>query len=187
MASKVQSNTPFIVPEKTNASQASWHPETGGMPTESQITFSEKKIEPFYLRTLSSFSKPLLQQSSIDIENFVRRDLRQAINLSIEKAIFDSDGDSGKAPIGLTNTSDITIIDHASGVISYDTLLQAEEILFSSNAVIKGETQNLMNIEGDEYNRITLAWVAGNRAKRILRKTPHWAGNSTPLWETGDL
>ncbi len=185
MASKIQAKSPFIVPEKTNASEAEWAPEVGA-PTEASITFAEKKIAPFYLRTLSSFSKPLLQQSSIDIENFVRRDLRQAISLSIEKAIFDSDGSSGKAPIGLTQNSDIKIINHADGVISYDTLLEVESALLDSNAAMKGENQNLINIEGDEYNRITLAWVAGNRAKRILRGTPHWVGNSAPLWETGD-
>ena len=186
MASKVASKTPFTIPVKTNSSSADWQPESGGMPTESSITFAEKKISPFYLRTLSSFSKPLLQQSSLDIENFVRRDLRTGLSLSIEKAIFDSDGSSGKAPFGLTNSSHVRIITHPDGVISYSHLLEAEEALMESNAVIKGENQSLMNIEGDDYNRITLAWVVGNRARRILRKTPHWAGNSTPLWETGD-
>ena len=186
MASQVESKTPFTIPVKTNASTADWEPESWGTPTESSITFAEKKIAPFYLRTLSSFSKPLLQQSSIDIENFVRRDLREAISLSIEKAIFSSDGSSGKAPIGLTNNSDIKIINHPDGIINYDHLLEAEEMLLNSNAAIKGENQNLENIEGGEYNQISLAWVAGNRAKRILRQTPHWAGNSTPLWEIGD-
>ncbi len=188
LCSHVESQSNFTVPVKTTVSEASWESETG-IPNQAQITFSEKKISGFYMRALTHFSKTLLNQSSIDVENLIRADLRQAINLTVESALINSDGDSGRAPVGLVHNPNIQTITHPQNVINYDHILELEEKLLDGNVAVNGSELNadLMQIENDEYSKITLAFLVGNGARRIMKKTPQFAGSEIPLFESGNF
>ena len=106
----------------------------------------------------------------------------------MESALINSDGDSGRSPVGLANNPNIQIINHPQNVISYDHILELEEKLLDGNVAVNGDELNadLMQIENDQYNKITLAFLVGNGARRIMKKTPHFLGSEIPIWESGD-
>jgi HK97 family phage major capsid protein/HK97 family phage prohead protease len=87
------------IPKQTGASTAYWVAESGA-PTESQQTMAQVAMSPKTVGAFTDYSRRLLLQSSIDVENFVRNDLAQVIALEIDRAALYGSGASNQ-PSGL--------------------------------------------------------------------------------------
>lgn len=93
------------IPRQATASSAAWEGENDAG-AEQSPTFEKISLSPNRLGGYSEISKQLIQQSSIDVENFVRNDLIMAIKLAIDLAAINGSGASNQ-PTGILNTTGI--------------------------------------------------------------------------------
>ena len=74
--------------------------------TQSESTFDQVTLAPKNLAALSKYSRQTLLQGTPGIEDLVRRDLTDGINLAIDLGILNGSGTSGQ-PTGIMQTSGI--------------------------------------------------------------------------------
>ena len=108
--------------------------------TESQLTVDQVSLQPRTIGALTDYSRRLLLQSSIDVENLVRRDLAQQIAIEIENQAINGVGTESK-PLGILNVSGINT---ESGVAAFSDFVNAEASLGTDNA-LQGSLGYLMN------------------------------------------
>jgi len=108
--------------------------------TESQLTVDQVSLQPRTIGALTDYSRRLLLQSSIDVENLVRQDLAQQIAIEIENQAINGVGTESK-PLGILN---VTGINTESGVAAFTDFVNAEAALGTDNA-LQGNLGYLMN------------------------------------------
>ena len=161
-------------PRLSSRSVAYWTGEVEAA-TETTAQFDTVTLEPHHLRAWSEISTTLLHQSSLPIEQLVRRDLARALAKEWDKAIL----------LGSGATNQISGINSISGLaeslwpadtgstsnFDYDTLLEAEEKLANEDALMG-----------------RLAWIVSPRIRRYGRKTAELgSGTSRPIWRKGRM
>ena len=117
-----------------------YHVAESGAITESQLTVDQVTMQPRTIGALTDYSRRLLLQSSIDIENLVRRDLAQQIAIEVENQAINGTG-TGSYPLGFLN---VTGINTESGVAAFSDFVNAEAALSTDNALM-GNLGYLMN------------------------------------------
>jgi HK97 family phage major capsid protein len=108
--------------------------------TESALTVDQVALQPRTIGALTDYSRRLLLQSSIDVENLVRQDLAQQIAIEIENQAINGVGTESK-PLGILNVSGINT---ESGVAAFSDFVNAEAALGTDNALL-GNLGYLMN------------------------------------------
>ncbi len=108
--------------------------------TESALTVDQVALQPRTIGALTDYSRRLLLQSSIDVENLVRQDLAQSIAIEIENQAINGTGTNSK-PLGILN---VTGINTESGVAAFSDFVNAEASLSTDNA-LQGNLGYLMN------------------------------------------
>lgn len=93
------------IPKQTGGATAYWVAEAGA-PTESQQTVAQVALSPKTVGAYTDYTRKLLLQSSIDVEQFVRRDLATVIGLAVDAAAINGSGSSNQ-PLGILGTSGI--------------------------------------------------------------------------------
>ena len=117
-----------------------YHVAESGSITESQLTVDQVTMQPRTIGALTDYSRRLLLQSSIDIENLVRRDLAQQIAIEVENQAINGTG-TGSYPLGFLN---VTGINTESGYSAFTDYVNAEAALSTDNALL-GSLGYLMN------------------------------------------
>jgi len=117
-----------------------YHVAESGAITESQLTVDQVTMQPRTIGALTDYSRRLLLQSSIDVENLVRRDLAQQIAIEVENQAINGTG-TGSYPLGFLN---VTGINTESGYTTFADYVNAEAALSTSNALF-GSLGYLMN------------------------------------------
>ena len=117
-----------------------YHVAESGSITESQLTVDQVTMQPRTIGALTDYSRRLLLQSSIDIENLVRRDLAQQIAIEVENQAINGTG-TGSYPLGFLN---VTGINTESGVTTFADYVNAEAALSTDNALF-GNLGYMMN------------------------------------------
>jgi HK97 family phage major capsid protein/HK97 family phage prohead protease len=117
-----------------------YHVAESGAITESQLTVDQVTLQPRTIGALTDYSRRLLLQSSVDIENLVRRDLAQQIAIEVENQALNGTG-TGSYPLGILN---VTGINTESGVAAFSDFVNAEAALSTDNALM-GNLGYLMN------------------------------------------
>lgn len=102
-------------------------------PTETNQVFDVVRMSPKHVRAYTIVSTTLLKQSSIDIEQFIRMDLSNALGTAMDVAILRGTG-SNDQPTGIKNQSNVTGQTY-TGTPVFDTYLEAEQALADSNAL----------------------------------------------------
>lgn len=92
-------------PKQTAGGTAYWVAENNA-PTESQQTIGQVLMQPKTLGAYTEYSRKLLLQSSVDVENFVRADLSAIIAREVDRAGLHGLGSSNQ-PTGVAATSGI--------------------------------------------------------------------------------
>ena len=108
--------------------------------TESQLTVDQVSLQPRTIGALTDYSRSLFLQSSIDVENLVRKDLARNIAIEIENQAINGVGTESK-PLGMLNVSGINT---ESGVAAFSDFVNAEASLSTDNA-LQGSLGYLMN------------------------------------------
>lgn len=103
----------IAIPRQTGGSTAYWVAENSTV-TESDQTFDQVTMSPETVGSVTEISRRLLIQSSIDIEQFVRRDLATNIGIEIDRVAINGSGTSNE-PEGILNTTGIGAYSATSG------------------------------------------------------------------------
>jgi HK97 family phage major capsid protein/HK97 family phage prohead protease len=156
------------IPRQSGAATAYWVAESGS-PTESQQTVDQVSLVPRTVAAYTDFSRRLMIQSSIDVENMVRNDLAQVIALKIDAAGLYGTGASNE-PLGLKNTTGIGTEDFAADAPTFAEVVALESDVATANALL-GSPVYLMN-----------AAMRGN-----LKTTKKDAGSGIFIMENGEV
>ncbi len=130
------------IPRQSGAATAYWVAESGS-PTESQQTVDQVSLVPRTCAAFTDYSRKLMLQSSIDVENMVRSDLARVIALKIDYAGLYGTGASNE-PLGLKNTTGIGTEDFAAATPTFAEVVALESDVAGSNALL-GTPVYLMN------------------------------------------
>jgi HK97 family phage major capsid protein/HK97 family phage prohead protease len=131
--------------------------------TQAESTFDQVTMSPKNLAALSKYSRQTLLQGTPGIEELVRRDLTDGINLGIDLGILNGSGSSGQ-PTGIMQTSGIGSVAMGTngGAITLEKVVDLEtEVMIDNGAV----------------NRDSVAYVTNAKVMGALKKLR--AGGST--------
>jgi len=156
------------IPRQSGAGTGYWVSEAGA-PTESQQTVDQVSMTPKTVAAFTDYSRRLMLQSSIDIENMVRRDLAAVLGLKIDLAGLYGTG-SNSEPLGLKNTTGIGTEDFAADAPTFAEVVAMESDVAAANALL-GSPVYLMN-----------AAMRGN-----LKTTKKDAGSGIFIMENGEV
>ena len=115
--------------------------------TQSESTFDQVTMAPKNLAALSKYSRQTLLQGTPGIEELVRRDLTDGINLAIDLGILNGSGSSGQ-PTGIMQTSGIGSVAMGTngGAITLEKVVDLETAVMTVNgAVNPGSVAYLTN------------------------------------------
>lgn len=158
-----------------------YHVAESGSITESQLTVDQVTMQPRTIGALTDYSRRLLLQSSIDIENLVRRDLAQQIAIEVENQAINGTGASSY-PLGFLN---VTGINTESGYTTFADYVNAEAALSTDNALL-GSLGYLMNSALRGTLKVTEKSASGTTANFIyegdntINGYPAYVSNSMP-------
>jgi HK97 family phage major capsid protein/HK97 family phage prohead protease len=127
-------NGPVAIPRQTGAASAYWVAEKGE-PTESNPTVDQVSMVAKTLGAYTEFSRRLMLQSSIDVEQMVRNDLATVIALELDRAALYGTGSSSQ-PEGLKFTTGINTEDFGAAQPTYIEVVSMETKVNADNADI---------------------------------------------------
>lgn len=158
------------MPNQSAKASGSWLAEVGAN-SESNPDFAKRSIEAHRLSTYSRFSRQLLAQSSLSMEQFVRQDLAMAIRENVEYGAIQGSG-TGNTPTGILNTVGIG-----------DVALGTNGAAPSYNKIIDLETA----IKSANYNG-EISYLSTPTMKGLLKKTQMFSGtNGSPVWSGNEM
>ena len=130
------------IPRQSGAATAYWVAESGA-PTESQQTVDQVSLTPKTVAAFTDYSRRLMLQSSIDVENMIRNDLATVLALKIDLAGLYGTG-SNSEPLGLKLTTGVGSEDFAAGTPTFAEVVALESDVATANA-LAGSPVYLMN------------------------------------------
>ena len=157
----------IAIPRQTGAATAYTLAEQATLLKSTQV-INQVSLSPKRVGAWNSYSKQLLLQSSVDVENFVRDDLMKVLAIKLDYLILQGAG--GSAPIGVKYTTGIAAVTFG-GPASWPNLIQFETALALANA---------------DLGR--MAYVTTPDVRGKLKSAPK-TGNQFPIfiWEKGDF
>ena len=130
------------IPRQTGAATAYWVAESGS-PTESNQTVDQVNLSPKTVGAYTDYSRKLMLQSSIDVEQMIRQDLATVLALEIDRVGLYGLGSSNQ-PLGVKLTTGINTKDFAANTPTYAEVVEMESLIAADNADI-GAMAYLMN------------------------------------------
>lgn len=105
--------------------------------TQSESTFDQVTMSPKNLAALSKYSRQTLLQGTPGIEELVRRDLTDGINLAIDLGILNGSGSSGQ-PTGIMQTSGIGSVAMGTngGAVTLEKVVDLESSVLQVNGAV---------------------------------------------------
>jgi len=122
------------IPRQTGAATAYWVAEKGTL-TESNPTVDQVNMTAKTLGAYTEFSRRLLLQSSLDVEQMVRAELATVIALEIDRAALYGLGTTNQ-PQGLKNVTGINTEDFGAAAPTYGEVVSMETKINADNADI---------------------------------------------------
>jgi HK97 family phage major capsid protein len=157
----------IAIPRQTGGATAYWLAESGA-PTESQQAFDQVTLTPKTVGAFTEISRKLLQQSSIDVESFVQRDLAITLAQAIQTVAIAGGGTN--QPTGILATSGIG--DVAGGtdgaVPTWAHIVELETDVAVANAAVG-----------------TLSYLTNAKVRGKLKTTSKVSGQNGFIFESG--
>lgn len=127
--------SPVSFPKQTGAASAYWMPENDGTNvTASNATLGNVSLTPKTLQATTAFSRQLMAQSSIDVEQFIRNDLAASHALAWDRAVLHGSGSSNE-PTGIYTAGSVNSI-AMGGTPSYGKLIDMVTEVLKDNALM---------------------------------------------------
>lgn len=157
------------IPKQSGGATMYWIGE-GDTVTESNPTVAQLGLTPKTVAGLTDISRKLLQQSSIDVEEFVRNDIITGIKIAIDLAGIAGTGSSNQ-PTGILNTSGIgaVAIGTDGGAPTWTHIVNLWKEVAIDNADF-GSTAYLTNAK--VIGKLAVTEKATSTAKFIVEKFP---------------
>ena len=130
------------IPRQSGSATAYWVAESGS-PTESQQTIDQVALTPKTCGAFTDFSRKLMIQSSIDVENMVRNDLARVLALEIDRVGLYGSGSSNQ-PLGLKDTTGVLTEDFSANTPTFAEVVALESDVSGANALL-GSPVYVMN------------------------------------------
>jgi HK97 family phage major capsid protein/HK97 family phage prohead protease len=159
----------IAIPRQTGAATAYWVGEAAAI-TESQQAFDQVPMSPKSVGAFTDFSRKLLLQSSVDVENMIRNDLAQVLALEIDRAALYGSGSSNQ-PTGLKSITGVNTVD----LTAYATPTWAE--------IVGMESQ----IAADNADVGTMKYLVNAIGRGNCKTTPKTSGQPIFLMENGEM
>lgn len=123
------------IPRRSGNSTGYWLANQTTAITQSESTFDQISLSPKNYGVLSKYSRQTLLQATPGIEELIRRDLTDTVNLGVDLAILNGSGSSGQ-PTGIMQTSGIgSVAGGTNGAaITLENLIKLEEEVLIDNA-----------------------------------------------------
>lgn len=157
----------IAIPKQTGSATSYWVAESGA-PTESQQTVGQVTLTPKTVGAYTDFSRRLILQSSIDVENMVRRDLAAVIALAIDTAALYGTGASNQ-PTGLKLQAGINTQDFAAATPTF-----AEVVLMESQ------------VAADNADVGTMTYLVNAAMRGALKSAEKFSTTGMTIWEPGN-
>jgi HK97 family phage major capsid protein len=164
-------NGNIAIPRQTGGATAYWVGENGA-PTESQQAFDQISLSPNTVGAFTEYSRKLLLQSSIDVEQFVRGDLARTLALEIDRVCIYGSGASNQ-PLGILNVTGIgDVAGGANGAIpGWGNVVDLETEVAIDNADIG-----------------SLRYLTNAKVRGTLKQTEKATGTAQFIWsESGNM
>ena len=160
----------IAIPKQSVAGTAYWVAENAA-PTESQQTLAQVTMSPKTVGAFTDISRQLLEQSSIDVQNWVTRDLATIVGLAIQQAAINGPG-TGNAPTGILTAVTASQIGDTNGKApTWANIVGLEADVAANNADVG-----------------TLAYLTNAKVRGKLKVTEKFAtSNGSPIWVDGAL
>ena len=127
--------SPVSFPKQTGAASAYWMPENDGTDvTASNATLGSVSLTPKTLQATTAFSRQLMAQSSIDVEQFIRNDLAASHALAWDRAVLHGSGYSNE-PTGIYTAGSVNSI-AMGGTPTYGKLIDMVTEVLKDNALM---------------------------------------------------
>lgn len=127
--------SPVSFPKQTGAASAYWMPENDGTDvTASNATLGSVSLTPKTLQATTAFSRQLMAQSSIDVEQFIRNDLAASHALAWDRAVLHGSGSSNE-PTGIYTAGSVNSI-AMGGTPTYGKLIDMVTEVLKDNALM---------------------------------------------------
>lgn len=157
-----------VIPRQTATATAYSVAETAALTLSTQA-LDQVALTPHRVGAWNNYSKQLLLQSAVDVENFVRNDLMQVIALNWDRLLLNGQG-ANSEPLGVMNTPGIGFI-HFGAAATFAKLVAMETAIAVQNAPSEGR-----------------AYVTTSQAKGVLKSaakllTGATTVAATALWE----
>jgi HK97 family phage major capsid protein/HK97 family phage prohead protease len=130
------------IPRQTAAATAYWVAESGS-PTETQQTVDQVNLSPKTVGAFTDYSRRLMLQASIDVEQMIRQDLATVLALEIDRVGLYGLGNTSQ-PLGIKLTTGINTEDFGAATPTYAEVVSMESKIAADNADI-GAMAYLMN------------------------------------------
>lgn len=153
----------LAIPKQTGGATAYWLTE-GGDATESQQSMGQVALTPKTVAAYTEFTRRMLLQSSLDVENFVRDDLARVLAIAVDRAAIKGSGASGE-PLGILNTSGIGSVSITTGTYTWAKLVDLETEVAIDNADLGA-----------------LAYLTSSTDRGIMKKTEKASTTGIYLW-----
>ncbi len=137
--------------------------------TGSQQTFGQLQLRPKRIAASTTYSKNLVNQSSLDVENLVRLDLTSVLSIKQDYLAINGSGSSNE-PTGILNMSGLSVVALGTNgaAPTWQSMLDLETEIASGNADLG-----------------SLAYVGSTQARGKMKGTVKVAGFPQYLWENG--
>jgi len=123
------------LPRNNAYGSATWEGETDDA-AETQGTFDKVSLSPERLAAFSQVSRQaILQAKNVDLENFTRRDLNNAVKRALDLAAINGSG-SNDQPTGILNTASINSVTIGTdgGPLDWDLIVEFAALISEDNA-----------------------------------------------------
>jgi HK97 family phage major capsid protein/HK97 family phage prohead protease len=156
----------IAIPKQTGGATIYWVAENTA-PTESQQTVGQVLMSPKTAGGFTDIGRTLMNQSSIDVEAFVMRDLATSLGLGIQLAAIAGTGASNQ-PSGLLTRITPAVIGGTNGLAPmWDNIIDLETNVANSNADIG-----------------TMGYLVNAKTRGKLKRTQKFSGtNGDPIWD----
>ncbi len=157
------------IPRQTGPATAYSLPESATL-TKSTQAIDQIMLVPHRVGAYNEYTKQLLLQSSVDVDNFIRDDLMKVLAVRWDKLILEGAG-AGSEPAGILNTIGIGTVHFATAgtplwaeVVAFETALAVANadvaaMAYVTTPTVRGNLKTLVKIAGfPNYLWETLAW-----------------------------
>ncbi len=157
------------IPRQTAGATGYWVDDDEDM-TASELTFDKITLSPKTVGAMVEITRRQLQQSSLDMESMVRRDIARQLALTLDKAGLYGTGTANQ-PRGVANTSGINAV----------TFAAAGKPTFLETVAMESE------IAADNADVNSMRYLFNARMRGHFRSTEKFSSsNGQTIWEPGN-